>query len=61
MPSQQARYWLLTINDADDGTSWIRPTELNPKQQWLKGQKEIGSGTNRPHWQVIYYSINTYI
>lgn len=51
--ANQARYWLLTINDSDDNTSWKPPSELNEQQQWLKGQKEIGSDTNRPHWQVL--------
>jgi len=53
----QARHWLLTINDADDGTSWIPPTSIDQdgftNVVWLRGQKEIGAGTGRPHWQLF--------
>jgi len=51
--SVQARYWLLTINDSDNGTSWIPWTVLKQDIQWLRGQKELGSTTNRPHWQLF--------
>lgn len=59
MPSTtqtQARYWLLTINDADNGDSWTPPTALDQSfsgVQWLTGQKETGANTNRPHWQLF--------
>lgn len=59
MPSAtqtQARYWLLTINDSDDGSSWTPPAALDgdySKCQWLTGQKEVGTNTNRPHWQLF--------
>lgn len=55
----QGRYWLLTINDGDDDrTSWVPPTELSGQYadagvQWLRGQKEIGTDTGRPHWQLF--------
>lgn len=53
----QARYWLLTINDSDDGISWVPPADLNSEcwqhVQWLRGQKEVGTGTGRPHWQLF--------
>ena len=53
MATQQARYWLLTINDSDNGDSWTPPTSLPSELHWLTGQKEIGSNTNRPHWQLF--------
>ncbi|AJD07562.1 replication-associated protein [Sewage-associated circular DNA virus-33] len=60
MPSSnsiQARYWLLTINDTDDNVSWSPPTAINTGPwtivQWLRGQKEIGTNTNREHWQLF--------
>jgi len=52
----QARHWLLTINDSDTGESWVRPAGLlGPYSTiaWLRGQKEIGATTNRPHWQLF--------
>lgn len=52
----QGRYWLLTINDSDDGNSWQRPDSLEGQYsdvQWLRGQKEVGSNTGRPHWQLF--------
>lgn len=52
-PQQQARYWLLTINDNDSGESWTPPTNLPEGIQWLRGQKEVGSDTGRPHWQLF--------
>jgi len=51
--AQQARHWLLTINDSDSGDSWTPPTELPTGIAWLRGQKEIGTDTNRPHWQLF--------
>lgn len=55
--TNQARHWLLTINDSDNGTSWERPSDLSGHLfnsiAWLRGQKEIGTGTNRPHWQLF--------
>lgn len=56
MATQQARYWLLTINDSDDGTSWSPPAALDGPYsgcQWVTGQKEIGSNTGRAHWQLF--------
>lgn len=55
-PTQQARYWLITINDSNNGTSWSPPATLDGLYsgvQWLTGQKEIGSETGRPHWQLF--------
>jgi len=49
----QQRHWLLTINDSDSGESWTQPTELPGGIAWLRGQKEIGSNTGRPHWQLF--------
>lgn len=51
--TNQARHWLLTINDSDSGESWEQPNELPTGIAWLRGQKEIGSDTNRPHWQLF--------
>jgi len=55
--SQQAIYWLLTINDTDDNVSWVPPTSIDSgpweSVRWLRGQKEIGADTNRPHWQLF--------
>jgi len=50
---QQARYWILTINDDDAGNSWERPNNLPDGVVWLRGQKEIGTTTHRPHWQLF--------
>lgn len=53
---QQARHWLLTINDSDTGDSWKNPDSLNGDYSgivWLRGQKEIGASTSRPHWQLF--------
>jgi len=56
---KQGRYWLLTINDSSEGTSWTRPDSLDgaPYAEanvcWLRGQKEIGADTGRPHWQLV--------
>lgn len=46
---QQARHWLLTLHDPD----WAPPTELQPTIAWLRGQKEIGTQTERIHWQLF--------
>lgn len=55
--AQQARYWLLTINDSDNGDSWVPPTQLGEGIWsgigWLRGQKESGSNTGREHWQLF--------
>jgi len=54
--SIQARYWLLTLNDDDSGTSWSPPTALDGQYSdcnWIRGQKEIGANTSRPHWQLF--------
>lgn len=54
--NQQARYWILTINDSDSGESWSPPDTLDQNfsgVQWLTGQKEIGSNTGRAHWQLF--------
>ena len=56
MPSSataQARQWILTINDSDSGESWEVPATLPDKCVWLRGQKEIGTNTGRPHWQLF--------
>jgi len=49
----QARYWLLTINDSDTGESWVCPPELIEGTTWIRGQKEIGANSGRPHWQLV--------
>jgi len=50
----QARYWgPITINDTDAGESWEPPTTLPDGVAWLRGQKEIGANTSRPHWQLF--------
>jgi len=49
---QQARYWIITINDSDQGHSWTPPTSLPAQVVWIRGQKEIGTNTHRPHWQL---------
>lgn len=49
----QARYWLLTINDSDNGESWSPPDQCPGECQWITGQKEVGSNTGRPHWQLF--------
>lgn len=54
--SNQARHWSITINDTDTGISWDRPDGLHgpfSTLAWLRGQKEIGTTTNRPHWQLF--------
>lgn len=53
MSNAQARFWLLTINDDDNGNSWTPPTTLTDGIAWIRGQKEIGSITGRGHWQVF--------
>lgn len=47
MPTQQARYWMLTI---PANTHWM-PC-LNATLTWLRGQLEEGAGGYR-HWQVV--------
>lgn len=53
----KARYWAITINDSDQGESWSPPAELTSfpsgKVQCVKGQKEVGTDTGRPHWQLF--------
>lgn len=48
-PSQQARYWLLTIPHAD----WTQPEILPNGIVWLRGQRERGSDTGYIHWQLF--------
>jgi len=47
MPSQQARYWLLTI------PHYLFTPYLPLNVQYIKGQLEQGSETDYLHWQVI--------
>lgn len=48
--SQQARYWLGTINTAHG--EWSPPAALPDSIQWLRGQKETGESGN-VHWQLF--------
>lgn len=47
----QARYWLLTIPEAD----WSPPDEedLHGDIAYIKGQTEIGETTGYRHWQLL--------
>lgn len=49
MPSQQARYWMLTI-PYEDFTPF-----LPPNVSYIKGQLEQGNATGYMHWQLIVY------
>ena len=53
----RARYWVATINDADDGSSWSPPQHLDIPTwagvQLVKGQKETAPSTGRAHWQLF--------
>jgi len=54
--NKKLRYWLLTINDSNTGESWEQFPDLLQERSsiaWLRGQKEIGAGTSRPHWQLF--------
>lgn len=50
MPSQQARYWILTIPRDD----WSVPTNLPAGVTYICGQPEIGASGYR-HWQLVVY------
>lgn len=47
--NRQARWWAITLQKPD----WVPPTELPEGVQCIKGQKEIGTNTNRTHWQLF--------
>ena len=47
-PSQQARYWILTI----PVDSWGSPSELPGGIVWLRGQQERGD-SGYVHWQLF--------
>jgi len=50
MPSQQARYWILTIPRDD----WSVPAVLPAGVTYICGQPEVGESGYR-HWQLIAY------
>jgi len=47
MPSQQGRYWILTI------PHHLFTPFLPTNVQWIKGQLEEGNGTGYIHWQLM--------
>lgn len=52
MPSIKGRYWLATLHThtAPDWTPFV-----DDIVKWMKGQKEVGSATEREHWQFVFY------
>lgn len=49
MPSEQARYWIMTI-PYEDFTPF-----LPPNCEYIKGQLEMGTSNGYLHWQIVVY------
>jgi hypothetical protein len=54
MPAIKGRYWLATLHThtAPDWEPQVTEVIL-----WIKGQKEIGTQTEREHWQFVFYVV----
>lgn len=51
MPSDRARYWLLTVPSENELPEWTQT--LPSGIRYVKGQQEVGSTTGYRHWQLV--------